>query len=384
MDKLRKKIKTEPQSDNTRQAVALDKIKRGIKLFIFLTVISFCAVFYFTASSESAQALSRIHINYLILAISLGLLNHFWSCCQLYILIKKLEPNYRFIDTCQATFGNMFMAAITPTQSGGGPMQLILLKSKGLSFPKAIGAGFMQFLASVSFLFISILFLYLTQNQTIQNENISYLLNYGLVVMTGLGAIFILAILKPEAILRAVRIIAQFLARITPDRYDARIRRASEKLCLGIKESHCSIMLFLRKGKLAIAGSILFASGSMVTKFIIAYVIIIAFGYEAPFLKVINIQIILNFLIYFAPSPGASGVAEFGSAILMGMIVPKHFLGVFTVLWRLFTTFIGVGFGGLVILRFVAKFERNLVMITSRSSHAPQGENNDDKILSNK
>lgn len=342
------------------QVPSIKKIRHGIKVFAILTVVSMAAVFFFTSSSESWELLRQINPPLLILSIFLGLLNHFWSCLQLHVLIKKLEPKFKFIHSCQATLGSLFMAAVTPTQSGGGPMQMVILKAKGLTYPQSIAAGFMQFLASVAFLFISIVFLLVTRNQALFNEKINHFINYGLVIMFLLGLLFFFAIIKPEIILWLTRGLIKIFEWIVPSRYTESLQRVTHQIYVGVEESHYAILLFFRKGKIAIISSILFASASMITKFIIAYVILIAFNYNPPFMEVMTIQIILNFLIYFAPSPGGSGIAEFGTVILMDVLVKKSFLGIFTILWRTFTMFMGVIIGGVIILRFIAKFEDHL------------------------
>jgi uncharacterized membrane protein YbhN (UPF0104 family) len=59
---------------------------------------------------------------------------------------------------------------------------------------------------------------------------------------------------------------------------------------------------------------------------------------------------------YFGPTPGASGIAEFSSYwMLTTLSVQPNMLGVYTVLWRFFTIFIGVAVGGLVVLSLIRR-----------------------------
>lgn len=352
-------------NDQTSNTLNPKNIKRGIKLFAFLTILGFGIIFFKTTTLESWHTIKQISLSYMLIVLFLALFNHLCSCLQLHILVHRLAPAFKFIHSCEATLGNLFMAAITPTQSGGGPIQLVLLKARGLTFPQALAAGFMQFVASVAFLFLSVIFLMVFPNSIQLLPKIRYLLNYGLVVMIILGITFFLAIIKPAVIIRVVKMMMRLIARFMPRRFRKSVLQATHKLIIGIEESHISILYFFRKGKLTVIGAILFASGSMISKFIIAYVIIYAFGYQADFVQVISIQIILNFLVYFAPSPGASGVAELASAMLMVMVVPEHFLGIFTVLWRIFTTFIGVAIGGVLILRFVSRVDSDMFQKTA-------------------
>ena len=57
------------------------------------------------------------------------------------------------------------------------------------------------------------------------------------------------------------------------------------------------------------------------------------------------------FILYFSPTPGASGIAEVSSVTLMSAIVPTGYLPVFAVLWRFFVTYLGVTCGAWVTLK---------------------------------
>jgi uncharacterized membrane protein YbhN (UPF0104 family) len=62
------------------------------------------------------------------------------------------------------------------------------------------------------------------------------------------------------------------------------------------------------------------------------------------------LQIVQLLVIYFAPTPGASGVAELSSVWLMGKLIPESLLLIYAVLWRLATTIISAVIGGFVLM----------------------------------
>jgi hypothetical protein len=103
-----------------------------------------------------------------------------------------------------------------------------------------------------------------------------------------------------------------------------------------------------KKGSLAIAmgmtGFLFF------NKYLIGYVIARMLGQDVEFAVLIGLLIIQLFLIYFAPTPGASGVAEITSVWLMGKIMPGQVLLLFALLWRMVTTILGAILGGIILL----------------------------------
>ena len=93
------------------------------------------------------------------------------------------------------------------------------------------------------------------------------------------------------------------------------------------------------------------SNGVFFNKFVIAWVVLRGLGVEANFWEVVYAQLVLILIFYFAPSPGAAGVAEVSTAEVMKGIIPVGFEGAFVVLWRLFTLFISLSIGAVVTIR---------------------------------
>ena len=66
-------------------------------------------------------------------------------------------------------------------------------------------------------------------------------------------------------------------------------------------------------------------------------------------------KIRLQFVLYFAPSPGGSGIAEFSIAVLMASILAADLIPVFTLLHRIFLLFLPAVIGSFVVLRELKK-----------------------------
>ena len=75
-----------------------------------------------------------------------------------------------------------------------------------------------------------------------------------------------------------------------------------------------------------------------------------ALGQSVPYGVFLGLQCVQLGLIYFAPTPGASGVAELSSLWLMEKVMPRELLVVYTILWRFFTTVLGAVIGGFILL----------------------------------
>jgi len=62
-------------------------------------------------------------------------------------------------------------------------------------------------------------------------------------------------------------------------------------------------------------------------------------------LEVVSIQVLILLAVYFFPTPGGTGAAELGSAVLMAQILLWNCLTIYVVLWRGIMMYIAVAIG---------------------------------------
>jgi len=90
-------------------------------------------------------------------------------------------------------------------------------------------------------------------------------------------------------------------------------------------------------------------------KYVLAYFIVLAFGLEVDFWTVIALQSVAHLLLYFAPSPGGSGIAEVSHSALMSILIPKDYLAPFALIQRSIMVLIPALLGAVVIIRTMGK-----------------------------
>ncbi|MEE8573116.1 MAG: lysylphosphatidylglycerol synthase domain-containing protein, partial [Gemmatimonadota bacterium] len=84
-------------------------------------------------------------------------------------------------------------------------------------------------------------------------------------------------------------------------------------------------------------------------------------GIEAPFVDVLMLQTLLIFLLYFAPTPGGSGLAEVLSGAVMSIYVPRELTPSYILLWRIFYAYLTVGAGAFIFWRWLKDWEQSSV-----------------------
>ena len=108
---------------------------------------------------------------------------------------------------------------------------------------------------------------------------------------------------------------------------------------------------YFRHGSLWAALSVLCTVLFLLLLFSFSVILVGALGDHVPALTIIAVQVVVTFFMYFAPTPGAAGVAEGGYGLLFAQLVPRQDITVLTLSWRFLTIYIGMVIGMLVVAR---------------------------------
>jgi hypothetical protein len=139
-------------------------------------------------------------------------------------------------------------------------------------------------------------------------------------------------------------------------RRSRRIADRLEGLRKGIDQAHESVLEFnTPRGWLALFQATLLSAPSHANKLLAGYVAMRTLGIHANFVDILLLQTLITFLLYFAPTPGASGIAEVLSALIMASYVPKELTPLYILIWRLILSYFTIAFGFFVFTTWVRK-----------------------------
>ncbi len=108
-----------------------------------------------------------------------------------------------------------------------------------------------------------------------------------------------------------------------------------------------------QRGRIALG--LLFSALIYVNKFFVAYVVLRGMEIEARVWDVLYLQELQYLVMYFAPTPGASGVAELTAEAIMRPLVSKDLFTPFVLLWRFFSLYVPMLLGALLLLPHLAR-----------------------------
>jgi len=325
------------------------KIRKGLVIFILLTVSALTVIFLKTHTGDTMTAFRNFNFAYLAIVLVLSFGDMCMGALRNHIYFRKLCPGLRFRVSFKANLANIFMGAVTPSQSGGGPAQLYIYYKAGVSVGKSISVSVLNYLATLVFFLVAAGFSLKVLSDSF-SKTMHDLIVFCFVVFAIQFVVIVLIVLKPGFVLKLSTKLAGKLCSWLP-RFEDRINRITDKLVSEVTAYKDSCKLFLNKHPLILLLSILFTCVLYMNKFFLAYFIMLGLGASGHLVEVLCIQAIVLFICYFSPSPGASGVAELSIAALMASVMNENTLGIFTLLQRFFILYIPVILGAIVVLK---------------------------------
>lgn len=275
---------------------------------------------------------------------------------RLYCVIRALGFRIAFSYIVKLVFVNIFVSNVTPLATGGGVVQVYFMKLKGMPVGQATAATLIRTTLAALILFtLTPIIIWTEPNQfhMFLHRNLIY-------GITGVSCAYLAVF---WIILSRIRIIKRRLLRflyllnamkiVSRPRFRSWFLKVSHELNLfsdGFKG------YFINNPRWA-ALSLLFTALFLLLLFTFSIVLVRAMGYHAPVLTVLAFQVVLTFFMYFAPTPGAAGIAEGGYGLLFSQLVQKQDIAPLTLSWRFLTIYIGVVIGIVVIYREL--FKRN-------------------------
>jgi uncharacterized protein (TIRG00374 family) len=328
-------------------------IRRGLELFALISVIGFVGMLlYGNNLREFLGAMFSLRWHWVLIGICLASLDWFGGGLRLYVIAKHLKRDVSLKGCFLAGGLTAFAGYVTPAQSGAGPMMIYTLNRYGLPLPQAMITALMALIATVLFFSAAgptAILLgageSLGAHGVLAGISLNDLFRASLGGFVTIGLVMLLLIVFPGVSRRiALRLVTRF-----EKRGNQKLAARIENLRGGVDRAHESIMAFFRvRGWLALAAGVGLTGLAFANRLLAGYVVLRMLGIHAPFVDVLLLQTFIVFLLYFAPTPGGSGIAELLSAAVMSIYVPRELTPSYILLWRITVSYLTVGFGALV------------------------------------
>lgn len=327
-------------------------LRRGLELFALISLAGVVALlFYGDNFGAFVAAMLGLRWGWILLGLGLASMDWIGGGLRLWVVARHVHPGLRFRDMVLASGMGAWGAYLTPFQTGASPMMVWAMRRAGARLPEAMTAVFITFVATVAFFAIAgPLAIVLGAGRSLEAHGLVLgitlydLFRASLTLFGVIGVAMLLALVFPRHVRNAIHGLAVRLGRRS-----RRLEARMDNLTAGLDRAHECMVAFGSPQGLAVLGLAVVISGpSHANKLLAGYVTLRALGIEANFYDILLLQTLITFLLYFAPTPGASGLAEVISAAVMSIYVPRPLVPSYTLIWRFINSYATVGVGAMI------------------------------------
>lgn len=332
-------------------------LRRGFSVFVLISLIGYIAVLLYGDSGAGfIVSLGGIRWRWLFVGLGLASMDWLGGGFRLWILAREVHRRPPFWGMVVAGGMGAWGAYVTPLQAGASPMMVYAMNRAGVPVSKAMTITLMSFIATVIFFAGSgPLALALGAGRSLGARGnvlgltLLDLFKGSMGIFAFLGVLLLIVMVAPRHISVLIHRIAGSLGQRN-ERIGARL----ELLHAGIDQAHASMKAFnTPRGWLALFWATIVSGPSHANKLLAGYVALRVVGIEAQFVDVLLLQTLITFLLYFAPTPGASGIAEVLSAAVMSLYLPRELTPLYTLVWRCILSWFTIAFGFVVFSAWV-------------------------------
>ena len=321
------------------------KFYQRLALLILLVGGISAAVIYFTLDIETFGHLGAFRPWSLAAVGVLLVIGMYFDGTRLLHLVHIAGQRITLVQAVQVIFSNYLAALLTPGATGGAVAQVMFLYRAGVPTGIATVVVLIRTLMSIMFLFVCLPLIFAYDPGLLPwiTPQTLIVASSALIMAGGAGVWF----LRSQLSLRLLR------------RFTRRTGRARRHQIFALyRDTRGAVFLMISapKSMLRVFGE---SAASLLALYAVVPVLFLGLGVPVDWPLVMGRMIFLNILLYFAPTPGGSGIAEGGFVFLFGGLLPPGTVGVLAVAWRFFAEYLPFSIG----LYFTIKvFGRDFLM----------------------
>jgi uncharacterized protein (TIRG00374 family) len=325
------------------------RLTAGILGFALLTVLGFVGLARWRPPEEVGSVLTSVSPKVILLLLVLLAGDFVLGGLRYRIFFNgRIFPFVSLWNCMRANWANMFLGAVTPAQTGGGPAQLYILCRCGVSLSDAVLVSLLNLVATFLFFALGGLAALTLMPPAMLSRGISGVLGAAVAGISLLAGLLIVAIVVQG---RTMNLLRRLVTKLSwgsrrTRRWGAMARRIMTRELDSVRRGVRSVA---GRGKTTLAWLALATLLLYLNKYFMGFVL--ASGLQGSVDRAfIGLQLLQNVVLYFAPTPGASGLAEASSGVLLNHVLDAQVTVLWVVGWRMLTTFCGTILGVFVLI----------------------------------
>ncbi len=277
--------------------------------FVLLAVLSFYAVFYDNDIGMIAASLKKMQLSYLLFSALTALVFTMMEGVMIWYLLRALQGKAEFMHCIRYSFVGFLYSGITPSATGGQPMQLYHMNRDGNSLSASTVV-----LMTVALVYKLVLVLMglvmLVAGFPVLKENLGRYLELfylGMFLNTALVVILLIVMIFPRFAKSMLLAVEKLLVKTgLLKKSDLRLYKIEQFI-----SNYQNAVLFLIHNKKQVVTVILATVVQRCLVFILPYIVYCGFGlHGSDAVTIFMIQMSIYLAVDMLPLPGAQGITE--------------------------------------------------------------------------
>jgi uncharacterized protein (TIRG00374 family) len=330
-----------PRATEGRSPLSPRNVAIGLGLFVLFTAAGLAVVAWWAGRSDAEVVSEITHAKaaFLLLALALTATEALAGAFRTWVLARETLPGYRVRDGLRTHLYLLFAGGVTPMQLGGGPAQYAVLRARGLRPHDALAV------LSISWVGGMVALALLGGGAT------AYLAAAGRIDVGAIVGALLFTVALTVGFGLAITVFPTSVTRLLHGIRGMRRGRVGRPILRGAARYRRTIRLFGKSKRTAWAINTGINVLMVLLRGAQGLAVATALGVLVPPVEAMSRQMIQFAVISVAPSPAGSGVAELTTVGLMTGLVPASVMLAYTILWRVFTSYLGVAAGALMVVR---------------------------------
>lgn len=296
----------------------------------------FLIVFFIFSDSGLLDLINsglKIDFVWLSMAVAVHLLNIVIDATVIYLFVKQTTPHFSVYNAFIASMTGQFFCAVTPSASGGQPMQILVMSRMGVKGSNATSALVQKFLVWQFTLAIYCLIAVVTSFSFF-----SQFMNPAMWVFSVVGflmQVFMIGVLLLASFCKSLT--SKIVSGIFKLLGKLRLMKNPEQKILEFDETLTSFHESnkeLNKNKALMVKAYVVTAIQMTALFLVPYCIAKSFHIDCDMFQMICAQAYVNMTSSLVPLPGGSGAAEYCFNVFFGSYFTTETMKSAILIWR--------------------------------------------------
>ncbi|BBJ28909.1 lysylphosphatidylglycerol synthase transmembrane domain-containing protein [Athalassotoga saccharophila] len=272
-----------------------------------------------------------------------------------YILVRVSKSKISFFQSLKATIISNFFGMITPSSVGGQPMQIVYMNKVGVSPGISTSIIVFKFIAWQGA--IEIMAIFGLGRALILLGSVPSATSLAIIGFSISTAIIVLMILFNfnrsvyNLFFRAIRKVISiftFSKKLRPkvenllEKFDGEIAKYATSAKAFSQKPHILVLVFLL--------SIISSGAGLMLVFPIVSSLNLLGGDLQSFIDIFAVQALATLIIYYSPTPGATGTAEGEFYLFYSAFIPAKYIATITIEWSILRYFMPLLIGFVVVI----------------------------------